>query len=103
MLFLPNVPLFWSLGEFPGGMVGVELCRGFPWKCIRKHAKSGWLGESNYLSVTLIHPHAFFLLIRDQWYNLNHIGRTILKNPNEYNEDIFPLRERKTIVTENSY
>ena len=88
MLFLPNVPLFWSLGEFPGGMVGVELCRGFPWKCIRKHAKSGWLGESNYLSVTLIHPHAFFLLIRD---------------PNEYNEDIFPLRERKTIVTENSY
>lgn len=34
-------------------------------------------GESNYLSATLIHPHAFLLLIRDQWYNPNHIRRTI--------------------------
>ena len=34
-------------------------------------------GESNYLCTTLIHPHAFLLLIRVWRYNYFHIRRTI--------------------------
>ena len=59
-----------------------------------KHAKSDLLGELDYLRTILIHPHTFFLLLKDQWYNYFTQSRRFKKVQTNITKIFFSLRGR---------